>query len=206
MVSSNASRSDRNLGVWIGSLALLLLGAGSTEAQTLDPWAKGSEWLSVRAGYAKSSAAGAADGNFGIGFGYQRFRNNKWSFGAQVAFDVLGRYGDATEVESPWTVEVLRHYHWKTPARPYIGFGGGAYYNKVSGTGDDHAGINPGVYLASGVNTLVSSHGLFGVDVRMSWVELSDPNNPVFGGEATLGDPQSNAIHWSAKATYSWAF
>jgi len=206
-VTSGTTRSGRANHGWAGLVAgALLLAAAPLQAQEHDPWARGSEWLQVRAGYAKSTAVGAADGNFGVGFGYARFRNAKWSFGAQASFDVLGRYGDAVEIESPWTVEALRHYRWKTPARPYVGVGGGAYYNKVSGTGDDHAGINPGVYLAGGVNAQVSTHGLFGIDVRMSWVELSYQNNPVFGGESTLGESQSRGMHWSVKATYAWAF
>jgi hypothetical protein len=52
----------------------------------------------------------------------------------------------------------------------------------------------------------VSTHGLFGFDVRMSWVKISNQTNPVFGGEATLDENQDNAVHWSAKATYAWAF
>lgn len=207
MARSEATRGDRVRQGWPFVVAcVLVLGALPLPAHAQDLWARGSEWLSVRAGYAKSTALGAADGNFGIGFGYARFRNSKWSFGAQMAFDILGRYGDAVEIESPWTVEILRHYRWKSPAHPYFGLGGGAYYNKVSGTGDDHAGINPGVYLTSGLNTQISDHGLFGFDLRMSWVELSNQTNPVFGAEATLDETQKNALHWSAKATYSWAF
>jgi hypothetical protein len=40
----------------------------------------------------------------------------------------------------------------------------------------------------------------------MSWVELSNQDNPVFGAEATLDQSQKNGLHWSAKATYSWGF
>jgi|KBSSwiStaDraftv2_1062776.scaffolds.fasta_scaffold19168_1 hypothetical protein len=207
MVSRGTTRGGRANQLWKGLAAgVLLLAAAPLEAQEHDPWAKGSEWLQVRAGYAKSTVAGAADGNFGLGFGYERFRNAKWSFGAQASFDVLGRYGDAVEIESPWTVEALRHYRWKTPARPYVGIGGGAYYYKVSGTGDDHAGINPGVYLATGINTQVSTHGLLGFDVRMSWVQLAYQDNPVFGGAATVDEHQNRGMHWSVKGTYAWAF
>src|SRR5437899_633619 len=119
---------DRDGVRWVWSVAaLLLMVAPSARAQSFDPWAKGREWVSVRFGYAKSSAQGAADGNVGAGFGYVRFRNSKWSLGATAAVDILGRYGNATEIESPWTVEVVRHYRWVTPARPYLGVGAGAY-------------------------------------------------------------------------------
>jgi hypothetical protein len=159
----------------------------------------------VRAGYAKSSAAGAADGSFGAGFGYARFRNSKWSYGAQAAVDVLGRFGDATEIESPWTFEILRHYRWRTPARPYLGVGLGAYYNKISGTSLDRATLVSGYYVATGLNTRVSDHGLFGLDLRLSLVDLDKQDNPVFGGSVNLDQHQARATHWSMKATYAWA-
>lgn len=206
MVSRGGMRGDGSSRWWVWTAAsVLLLGAAPLQAQETDPWARGTGWLSVRAGYAKSTAAGAADGNIGIGFGFARFRNSKWSYGAQAAFDILGRYGDAVEIESPWTVEILRHYRWRTPARPYVGLGAGAYYTKLSGTGNDLAAINPGAYLATGLNTQISANGLFGFDIRMSWVGLSNQANPVFGGEATLGEEQDIALHWSVKATYSFA-
>ncbi len=184
----------------------MLLAATPVRAQSFDPWVKGRNWVSVRAGYAKSSALGAADGNFGAGFGFLRFRNSKWSYGAQAALDVLGHFGNATEFESPWTVEVLRHYQWRTPARPYLGFGGGAYYNKVTGTGDDRATLVPGYYLAGGLNSRISEHGLFGFDVRASLVKLDKQDNPVFGGEVSGGKREKRAPHWSAKVTYAWAY
>jgi hypothetical protein len=185
---------------------LLALGAAPLHAELRDPWAKGTEWISFRAGYAKSSAAGAADGNVGAGFGYARFRNSQWSYGAQAAIDVLGRYGGATEIESPWTFELLRHYRWRTPARPYLGFGAGAYFHTITGTSDNRATVMPGYYLTGGLTSRISDHGLFGFDVRASMVELDQQKNPVFGGEATLGERQKRAAHWSAKITYAWAF
>ena len=36
-----------------------MLAASPVMAQDVDPWAKGKQWLSVRAGYARSAAAGA---------------------------------------------------------------------------------------------------------------------------------------------------
>src|SRR5262249_24719266 len=59
----------------ISMLATSLLGltASFAFAAPVDPWATGTEWYTVRAGYAKSSAAGAPDGDFAVGFGYTRF-------------------------------------------------------------------------------------------------------------------------------------
>lgn len=207
-MSGGATRHERGRARWRwpALAGLILFGATPVLAQTVDPWAKGRQWISVRAGYAKSSATGAADGNFGVGFGYARFRNSKWSYGAHAQVDILGRYGSAFEIESPWTVEMMRHYKWLTPARPYLGFGAGAYYNKVRGTGSDRASVVPGYYLAGGLNSRVSEHGLFGFDIRASLVKLDKQKNPVFGGEATSGEHQKQAAHWSAKVTYAWAF
>jgi hypothetical protein len=180
--------------------------AAPAEAQDLDPWVKGRQWLSVRAGYARSAAEGAADGSVGFGFGYTRFRNSKWSYAAHAQVDLLGRFGDAYEIASPWTVEVARHYHWPTAMRPYVGLGAGGYYLKQVGTGDDGASVKPAYHVMAGTNTMVSPHGLVGFDVRASLVEVTRPLDPVFGGEATAGKEQSRAFHWSAKVTYAWAY
>ena len=206
-MSGGATRRRRVTIFGVLSVVALATGAsGAARAASDDPWSKGRAWITVRAGYAKSLAIGAGDGNFGAGFGYLRFRNSKWSFGANGEVDLLGRFGNAKEIESPWTVEVARHYRWPTAARPYIGLGGGVYYNVVSGTGKDRAGLVPGYFLSGGLNARVSDHGLFGFDVRASMVKLDKQDNPVFGGDATLGRHQKRAPHWSAKVTYGWAF
>src|SRR5262249_23900318 len=145
-------------------------------------------------------------GNVGAGFGFTRFRSPKWSFGAQVQFDNLGTYGSAREMESSWTLEFLRHYKWPTPARPYPGFGRGADLKPVSGTGHDASSVVPGYYLTGGLNTVISEHGLLGFDVRASLVALDNRDNPVFGGNATLGKDDKRGGRWSAKVSYSWAF
>lgn len=189
---------------WIAA-GLILLAAAPAMAQA-DPWAKGTSWMSVRFGYAKSTAAGAADGSVGAGFGFAKFHSAKWSYGGMIQFDNLGSYGSAHEMESSWTLELLRHYKWPTAARPYLGFGGGAYFNRVSGTGQDGSSIAPGYFLIGGMNTSVSEHGLIGFDVRASLVELDKQDNPVFGGEATLGKNQKRGGRWSAKVSYVWAF
>jgi len=185
---------------------LLGVAASPAAAEGPNPWAKGTQWLSVRFGYAKSAAEGAADGNLGFGFGYTRFRNTKWSYGAHAQIEILGRYGDAAQIEVPWTVEITRHYAWNTPLRPYLGLGGGMYYSKISGTGFDGASLMGGGYLAGGANAPISDHGLLGLDVRMNIVDINNQMNPVFGGEATTGKHQNSAIHWGVKLNYAWVF
>lgn len=189
-------------------LAAVLLGAAAPRAgaQSLDPWSKGTEWFTVRAGYAKSSAAGAADGNIGLAFSYTRFRSAKWSYGGTAEWNVLGKFGDARELEIPWTVEVARHYKWPTDLRPYLGAGLGAYYHQISGTGDDGSTLEPGGFVSGGFNTPISDHGLFGLDVRMNVVHSATGKNPVFGGEVTADEHQNQVLHWGVKFGYAWVF
>jgi len=185
---------------------MAVLAASPAVAQEINPWTKGRQWLSVRFGYARSAAEAAADGNLGFGFGYTRFRDAKWSYGANAQLDILGRFGDATEIEVPWTVELTRHFKWTTALHPYTGLGAGMYYNKVSGTGDDHAGVRGGMYVAGGTNTPISEHSLLGFDIRMSLVSPEGQMNPVFGNQAVTGKAQNRVVHWSAKINYAWVF
>jgi hypothetical protein len=193
---------------WLVAAVLLGLGAtcAAAAAEPVDPWATGAEWFTVRAGYAKSTAAGAADGNVGFGFAYTRFHNSKWAYGATAEWDVLGRFGSARELEVPWTLEVSRHYKWPAMLRPYMGLGFGAYYHQLSGTGADNSTVVPGGYIGTGFNTPISDRGLFGVDVRMNLVGANSQDNPVFGGAATANQHQSRVFHWSAKLGYAWVF
>ena len=191
---------------WLALAGIVVVGAPPAAAQGMDPWAAKRQWMSVRAGYAKSAAEGSADGNVGFGFGYTRFRNTKWSYGAHVQVDVLGRFADAYQLEIPWTLEVVRHYRWATAMRPYLGVGAGAFYEKVQGTSQDYGQFSPGTFLVGGSNTALSEHGLLGFDVRVAMVSLDHQDNPVFGGDATAGKHQTRAVHWSAKLNYAWAF
>src|SRR5947207_2318962 len=78
-------------------------------------WSRGRQWLTIRAGYAKSQAPGAANGNVGAGIGYSRFLTRRWAVGAYVHDDLLGKFGGgASEIEIPFTVEVVRHTRWGT--------------------------------------------------------------------------------------------
>jgi hypothetical protein len=191
---------------WILAASLLGLAATSAAAAEVDPWATGTEWFSVRGGYAKSSAAGSADGNVGFGFGYTRFHNSKWAYGGTAEWDVLGRFGSARELEIPWTLDISRHYKWPVALRPYVGIGLGAYYHQISGTGDDGSKVLPGGYIGTGFNTPISDRGLFGLDVRMNVVRAQAQDNPVFGSEATANVHENRVLHWGVKLGYAWMF
>jgi hypothetical protein len=154
------------------------------KVDSLDAWNKGKSWLSLRAGYARSSESGSADGNVGAGAGYARFLSSRWSLGLVVEDNLLGKFGAGAEIEYPVTLELLRHYQWKTALRPYLGFGGGAYYHKYYRTGDDTASWRSGFYFAGGINAPVSPHFQLGVDGRVQFVSGDQSvNNPLFGAE-----------------------
>ena len=154
--------------------------AGSPDA-TGDILKRGSQWMSVRAGYAKVSGEAAPNGLAGGGFGYRRFVLDGWSVGSFAHYELLGRFGDAAEIEIPLTLEVMRHSRWGAAVYPYAGIGAGAFYHKRYRTGADESSFTPGRYLAFGLDVPVRKQGLLGFDVRMATVDKPDAN-PAFPG------------------------
>jgi hypothetical protein len=146
---------------------------------------RGSQWMSVRAGYAKVSGDVAPNGLLGGGFGYRRFVLDNWSVGGFAQYEQLGRFDDATEVEVPLTLEVVRHSRWGAAVYPYAGVGAGAFYHKRSRTVEyDESGFTPGRYLTLGMNVPVRKQGMLGLDVRMATVDKPDANPPFEGPDA----------------------
>ncbi len=148
------------------------------------PWAPGTQWVSLRMGTARSGEGNAPDAGFGAGFGYSRMLTKmlpKFSFGGYVHVENLGSLGNATEYSIPLTLELVRHMRWTNEIRPYVGFGGGAYYRKYYRTGDDSGQFEPGYYILLGANTPIYRAGVLGLDVRFSWIDVAtDDPNPVF--------------------------
>jgi hypothetical protein len=186
---------------WAALAVLVVVAAGrQAGAAEVDPWAKGTQWVSMRAGYAKSAAKGSGNALGGYGFGYTRFYTPKWAFGAHVHHEVLGRFGGAAEVEVPFTVEVMRHFKWSTPLRPYLGLGTGAFFHKTYRTGDDETSVRKGIYVGGGVNAPIDARSLLGLDVRAIDEFDAKSTNPVFPLES------SSALHWSIKLNYARFF
>lgn len=154
--------------------------AGSSDAAG-DILKRGSQWMSVRAGYAKVSGDAAPSGLAGGGFGYRRFVLDKWSVGGFAHYELLGRFGDAAEIGVPLTLEVVRHSRWGAAVYPYAGIGAGVFYLKRYRTGADASGFTPGRYLVCGMHLPVRKQGLLGLDVRMATVDKPDAN-PAFPG------------------------
>lgn len=195
MQGLSISRSKPGAHAFAAVLLVGLVTAAPAFAQS--PWQKNAEWISIRAGYAKSTVEGSPDGNIGAGFGYTRFRNSKWSYGAFAHFELLGRFRRAAEIEVPWTIELVRHYRLPTTVRPYLGVGGGAFWHTVYRTGQDASDIRPGGYLTMGANTPVSDHSLLGLDVRVVVEGNAQSVNPVFRND------KSNASRWSVKLNWT---
>ena len=162
-----------------------------------EAWAPGSQWLSIRFGYARSGDDNAANGNIGAGFGMTAMGKGMWSVGAYAHLEVLGRYSSASELEMPLTLEFARHTKWGAFVRPYLGLGGGVFYHKTYRTGGDTADLRPGFYFVSGLNAPISEHSLLGLDVRAIFQGPVENDDPVFGS----GEP--DATRWSIKVNYS---
>lgn len=163
-----------------GAAAVPVFAAGSSDAAG-DILKRGSQWMSVRAGYAKVVGDNTTSGLVGGGFGYRRFVLDRWSFGGFAHYELLGRFGGAAEIEVPFTLEVMRHSRWGTAVYPYAGIGAGAFYHKRYRTGADESGFTPGRYVAFGMHVPVRKQGLLGLDVRMATVDKPDAN-PAFPG------------------------
>ena len=165
-------------------------------------WMKRSNWLSVRAGYAKATGSYAGGGLVGYGIAYQRMLTPRWAVGGAVQHDALGHLGRAVEISVPFTLEVSRHFNWHTAMRPYLGVGGGYYWHKYYRTGTHYTGRpGAGQYLNFGANMPLNDRHLLGIDSRVSFVETPEGAvNPVFGTE------KASQTLWSVKLNWAFAY
>jgi hypothetical protein len=161
-------------------------------------WTKGTNWLSMRAGYAKSTVANTGDGVAGYGISYQHMIDRQWSFGGAVQHDLLGRVGNSSEISVPFTLELARHFKLDTAIRPYFGAGGGYYFHKYYRTGSEYTGVpGAGYYVTLGANLPLSGRHVLGLDARTSFVKGHEGIvNPVFGPE------KASQTLWSVKLTW----
>ncbi|OGF16632.1 MAG: hypothetical protein A2W00_02255 [Candidatus Eisenbacteria bacterium RBG_16_71_46] len=168
---------------WAGATALaamLVLASSIAPAAPAgaagDFWAPGSNWLSLRAGYAHVSDQVAPPGNVGYGFGYMRMLPRWWKFshfsiGGYVHHELEGKYGSATLVDVPMTVELVRHSMWATAFRPYIGAGYGAYHIKFYRAPGSPTAARNGGYVVFGGNVPISGRTTLGLDTRYGAVK-----------------------------------
>jgi len=160
--------------------ALPAFAQGSEEAAGVS-LQRGTQWMSLQAGYARGTGDISPNGMGGGGFGYRRFVLDRWSAGGFVHLDLLGKFGAAADISAPVALEIARHSRWGATVFPYLGFGFGAYYRKYYRTGEDLSEFTPGRHVVAGVMTPIHKGGLLGLAVRMASVARLD-DNPVFPG------------------------
>lgn len=182
------------LAIW-GVIAALSLAA--VPARAADPWTADESWVSVRVGSAGSGARFAPRGDMGYGFGFTYFLGNQVAWSATVQHDVLGRFGEASEIEVPFTAEFTKHFKLSSTARPYMGAGFGAIYHKLSRTGDDASGFRQGIYFTMGGNAMMNASNLLGVDFRTTLEQNTRTLNNTFP------NPKASTRNWSLKVSYS---
>ena len=173
----------------------------SREEQIKDDgvWAKGSNWMGLRAGYAKSTVQNTGDALVGYGMSYRHMMNRQWSFGGAVQHDLVGHRGASSEISVPFTLELARHFKWDTAIRPYVGIGGGYYWHKYYRTGTNDTGApGSGGYVTVGFDLPLSDRHVLGLDTRVSSVSgRTGVANPVFGAEKASQTLVSVKLTWA---------
>lgn len=175
--------------------------AKQADVDSLAAWNAGMSWLMLRGGFARSGEPDGSGHAVGAALGYQHFLTARWALGFIAQGDLLGKFGAAAEIEYPITLELTRHFRWKTALRPYMGAGGGAYYHRFYRTGNDSEKLQSGAYLVGGFNAPVGKRSILGIDGRMQFVSGDKlVTNPVFGTE------DAQLMHYSLKLGWSVAF
>jgi hypothetical protein len=175
--------------------------ARKPDTDPLASWNRGKTWIMVRAGYAKSTEPGSGSGAGGAGLGIERFLTARWALGLVAQGDLLGKFGAASEIEYPVTLDITRHFRWQTAVRPYLGAGGGAFYHKFFRTGGDSKKWNSGAFLVTGANMPLTERAILGIEGRMAFVG-GDPavTDPVFGPQRV------QQTHYSIKLAAGFSF
>jgi len=176
------------------ALAAIALGPAAPAHAVEDAWTPGTNWLSLRAGYAKMASELAPNGAAGYGFGYSRMLQPIWVFkslslGGYVHHEVLGRFNGAAIVHVPMTVELARHIMWDGGIRPYLGIGYGANFVKGYRFPDTPGDVRGGGYLVGGLNSQLNGNSVIGVDARAG----------------ILADLDETYV-WSIKLNYAWVY
>jgi outer membrane protein W len=178
--------------------AIAAAAASKAAGNAAPAWKSGSNWIMLRAGYAKAQGQDEPDGAGGYGFGFRHMLSDRMSLGLNVQHDLLGTFGAASKIEVPVVLEMLWHFHWSAGLYPYVGGGVGAAWRKTYRTGADQSGWQPMYAFNLGSDFPIGKNSALGLDLRMEGVSSDQLEpNPVFGPE----EPRS--VHWSFKLTYA---
>ncbi|HEY6193691.1 MAG TPA: hypothetical protein VI504_01500 [Candidatus Eisenbacteria bacterium] len=165
-------------------------------------YAKRSNWLSFRFGYAKRSGDLTGDGLVGYGIGFQHMLSRKYAFAAGAGQDIVGHFGGQLDEAVPFTGEFQRHYKWNTAVRPYVGIGGGFYLRKTYRTqGEYNTTTTGGPHLSLGFTSALDERHVIGFEARVASLK-GRPGivNPTFGpGEDT-------ETIWTAKLIWALVY
>ncbi|HKQ59130.1 MAG TPA: hypothetical protein VJY35_14815 [Candidatus Eisenbacteria bacterium] len=192
--------STAGRGVFVAGAIGMMVALTALPARAEGPWDEGKNWLSVRAGYAKSGARFAADGSYGYGFSYSWFLSNNIAWTMGMSHDLLGRYFGAAEIEVPITTEFTRHFRWGSMTRQYLGGGIGAVYHKTYRTGVDQSGFRQGIFVTTGANSMINAGSMLGIDFRWMLEQDTRSINPAFP------NLEASSPVWTAKVSYSRVF
>lgn len=162
-------------------------------------YAKGSNWMSMRFGWAKRTGELAGNGLVGYGLGYQHMMSRKFAFAAGVGHDVVGHFGPAIDEAVPFTAEIQRHFKWNTAVRPYVALGGGYYLRKNYRTAGEYTTTTTGgPHFSLGFTSALDGKHVIGLETRVAKLQgRAGIVNPTFGSS---GDTETL---WTLKA--SWA-
>jgi len=165
-------------------------------------YAKGSNWLQLRFGYAKRTGDLSGDGFVGYGMAYQRMLSKKYAFAAGVDHDVVGHFAKQIDESVPFTGEFRRVFKWAGEMRPYLGLGGGYYFRKMYRTGDDYnTTVTGGGHVSFGLASQLDDKHVIGFETRVAWLKgRKGITNPTFGPGEDV------ETIWTAKLTWALAY
>jgi hypothetical protein len=165
-------------------------------------YAKRSNWISFRFGYAKRTGDVAGDGFVGYGVGYQRMLTRRYAFAATAGHDIVAHFQSQLDEAVPLTGEFQRHFKWSTALRPYVGLGGGYYLRKKYRTaGEYNTTTTGGGHVSLGFTSALDVNHVIGFETRVAWLQ-GRPGvvNPTFGpGEDT-------ETLWTAKVIWGLVY
>lgn len=165
-------------------------------------YAKNSNWLAFKFGYAKHAGEVTGDGHVGYGVAFHHMISRRYAFAAGAGHDVVGKFGPQVDIAVPITAEFERHFRWQGAVRPYVGLGGGFYFRKKYRTGAEYTTTTTGgPHLTLGFTSALDDRHVIGMETRVAQIK-GRPGivNPAFG----VGT--DSEILWTVKLTWALAY